>query len=100
MMRDVIELVTTYKDGKDVKHKEVTLMAKAESVTRNEFYASYGVGLAPKYIFTIWPDDYKLADVTVNGTRYRATHIKYDGELHEIVRTYSKGKSAMQITVK
>lgn len=98
-MRDVIELITTYKEGKTVHEKSVQLMAKVESVTRNEFYASYGVGLAPRYVFTIWPEEYKLADVTLDGKKYRATHVKYDDELFEIVRTYSKSKTAMQITV-
>lgn len=100
MRHDVIKLITTYKEGKEVKTKEVEIMSKAQSVTRNEFYASYGVGLSPKYEFTIWTDEYSLADVEINGTKYHATHIEFNGELFEIVRTYAKGRSAMQITVK
>lgn len=99
MKSEPIELVTKYRDGKEVKEHSVQIFARPYSATRTEFYAAYGVGLAPKYVFNIWEEEYKLGDVAVEDVVHHATHIRMKNELYEIVRTYSKNRQ-MSLTVK
>lgn len=94
-----IELVTQYKEGKEVKEQSVQIFSKPESVARTEFYSSYAVGLNPRYVFTIWTQEYSMGDVTVGDVTYHATHLRYNGELFKIIRVFSKSQSIMQITV-
>lgn len=100
MKSESIELVTQYKDGKEIKTYSKKIYANKKSLTRSEFYAAYGVGLRPSMIFEIYPNEYKLADVTSGSKTYHATHIKYKGELLEIVRTYEIDRFNMNIIVK
>lgn len=96
MKLESIELVTQYKDGTEIKENSVKVYAKKKSLTRNEFYSAYGVGLRPSYIFVIHTYEYKLADV---GS-YRATHIRHNGQLYEIVRAYEVDRFNTEITIK
>lgn len=99
MRNDVITLVTQYKEGKTVKEKEIEIFAERKSVTRSEFYASFNVGLSPKYIMEISPDDYHLADIVIDRAIYHATHVLYEGHKMPIVRTYEKSYTSMELTV-
>lgn len=99
MRNDVITLVTQYKDGKTIKENTVEVFAERKSLTRNEFYASYNVGLSPRYIMEMSPDDYHLADVDLNGVIYHATHVLYEGHKMPIIRTYEKSYTSMELTV-
>ena len=96
MKSESIELITQYKDGTEIKENAVKIFARKKSLTRNEFYSAYGVGLNPSYIFVVHTPEYKLADV---GS-YRATHIRYAGRLFEIVRAYEVDRFNTEITVK
>lgn len=95
MKAEKIELVTQYKDGATIKEKAVEIFAKRKSVSFNEFYAAYGTGLRPKYIFAIYPGEYKLADVGEAS----ATHIRYGGKLYPIIRAYEVDRITMELTV-
>lgn len=100
MRTETIELVTQYKEGREIKEFSCNIFGARKSVTRTEFYSAYGVGLMPRYIFEINPSEYKLADIASEGRIYHATHIRYDGELYEIARTYQKNRFKLEVTVK
>ena len=100
MKANAIELVVQYKDGAEIKENTAKIFASKKSVSRNEFYAAYGVGLKTGYIFVIHPSEFCLADLEVGGVVYSATHIRYNGTLYEIVRTYQKDNYNLEITVK
>ena len=103
MYSEQIELVVQYKtttqSGVEIAESTATIKKKKKSVNRTEFYAAYGVGLRLSHIWEIIPEEFTLADVTVNGKTYHATHIRYNGELYEIVRTYQVNEYALEITV-
>jgi hypothetical protein len=103
MYSEQIELVVQYKtttqSGVEIAESTATILGKKKSVNRTEFYAAYGVGLRLSHIWEIIPEEFTLADVTVNGKTYHATHIRYNGELYEIVRTYQVNEYALEITV-
>lgn len=104
MYSEQIELVVQYKrttqSGVKIAESTATILGKKKSVNRTEFYAAYGVGLRLSHIWEIIPEEFTLADVTVNGKTYHATHIRYNGELYEIVRTYQVNEYALEITVR
>lgn len=95
MKSEIIELVTQYKDGTEIKEKTATIFAQRKSVAYGEFYAAYGVGLKPKNIFLIHPAEYCLADY---GDRH-ATHVRYQNNLYPIIRAYQKDIYTMELTV-
>lgn len=100
MKSETIELITQYKEGKTIKEFSQPIYAKSKSLSRNEFYSAYGVGLRPNRIFVVHPMEYQLADVRTEDKVYHATHIRFEGELFEIVRTYEVDRFNMEITVK
>ena len=97
-----IELVTQYKDGTTIKENSKEIFASIKSVARNEFYTAYGMGLRLKHIFVIHSWEFSIADklVTTAQVTYHPTHVRYNGELFEIVRTYEVERGTMEITVK
>ena len=99
-----IELVTQYKDGTTIKEHKREIFASIKSVARNEFYTAYSMGLRLKHIFVIHSWEFSIADYPVTTdqvtTTYRPTHIRYEGELFEIVRTYEVERGQLEITVK
>jgi hypothetical protein len=99
-----IELVTQYKDGTTIKENTREIFASVKSVARNEFYSAYAMGLRLKYIFVIHSWEFSIADYPVTTdevtTTYRPTHIRYEDELFEIVRTYEVERGQLEITVK
>ena len=99
MRNDVITLVTKYKEGKDKKENTVEIFATQKSLSRSEFYASYGVGLKPQYIYDILPDEYEMAAVVVEGKKYTPTHVKVGEVEYTIIRTYKKNNTHMEMTV-
>lgn len=100
-MRDEkIVLITKYPEGTEIKINEAEIFAERKSATRNEFYAAYAARLTIGNVFDIYPDEYHLADITVDDKTYSATHIRHEGKEYEIVRTYSKNENSMEVTVK
>lgn len=100
MRAESIELVTQYKDGVEIKEHTVKIFAKKKSTTRSEFYAAYGVGLRPQYVFSMMPAEFKLGTITVDDRTYSATHIRHKGVTYEIVRTYQIDNYSLEVTVK
>lgn len=95
MKSEIIELVTQYKDGTEIKENSVTIFAKCRSVTYGEFFAAYGVGIKPKTKFLIHPAEYNLADYEGR----QATHVRYRNKLYPIIRAYQKDIYTMELTV-
>ena len=99
-----IELVTQYKDGTTIKENTREIFASVKSVARNEFYSAYAMGLRLKYIFVIHSWEFSIADYPVTTdqvtTTYHPTHVRYNNELYEIVRTYEVERGQLEITVK
>lgn len=100
MYAEQIELVVQYKDGTQIAENSVAIMGTKKSVNRNEFYAAYAVGLRLSHSWEIIPEEFALADITVDGVTYHATHIRYNGELYEIVRTYQVNEYALEVVVR
>lgn len=70
---------------------ETEVFAEIRSVKMNEFYTALNDGIQPQFIFVLTDysdyDDQKL--------------IRYDGELYDVVRTYTPvNGQTIQITVK
>lgn len=99
MRNEVITLVTKYNDGKEKKEYIAEVFATRKSLTRNEFYASYGVGLRLQYAFDVLPDEYFMAAVEFNGKHYYPTHVRVGVMEYAIIRTYQKNKSSMDLIV-
>lgn len=99
-----IELVTQYKEGTTIKENKKEIFASVKSVARNEFYTAYAVGLRLKHIFVIHSWEFSCADYPITTeqvtTTYHPTHVRYNNELYEIVRTYETDRGLMEITVK
>lgn len=100
MYAEQIELVVQYKNGAEIKESTAEIFGTKKSVNRSEFYAAYGVGLRLSHVWEIIPEEFNLADITVDGVTYHATHIRYGGALYEIVRTYQVNDYALEITVR
>lgn len=100
MYAEQIELVVQYKNGTQIAENSVAIMGTKKSVNRNEFYAAYAVGLRLSHSWEIIPEEFALADITVDGVTYHATHIRYNGELYEIVRTYQVNEYALEVVVR
>lgn len=98
-----IELVTQYKDGTTIKEYKKEIFASIKSVARNEFYSAYAMGLRLKHVFVIHSWEFSVANYPVTTdqvtTTYRPTHVRYNNELYEIVRTYEVERGQLEITV-
>lgn len=93
---EIIELesttITTDDAGDTVKEttwKEI--FAEKRSIGSSEFYQAHSEGLKPEFKFIIHPSEYVRK---VDGP-----HIKYDGDVFKIIRTYEKDIESLEITV-
>lgn len=71
-----------------------------KSVARAEYYESMRAGIKVQRVFEVRQEDYELSLHMVNGRKSYATRIQYDGEDYDIIRTYSKDKSHLEIICK
>ena len=100
MRNQLVDVITQYNDGTGIKRKVHTVFAEKKSASRDEFYKAYAAGTSPKYIFSFDQLDFKCCDVYVDGKKFHPTHIRFDGEEFEIVRSYEKGMHDVEVTVK
>ncbi len=105
MRNDIIQVVTEYKEGAELKYKiSEELFAEKKSVARSEFYAAQASGLSAKLVFEMDPEDFESCDVSVQEgdktEKYHPGHVLYNGEKLEISRTYVKDAGSIEITVK
>lgn len=105
MRNDIIQVVTEYKEGTELKYKiSEGLFAEKKSAARSEFYAAQTAGLSAKFVFEMDQEDFEGCDVCVQEgdktEKYHPGHVLYNGEKFEISRTYIKDSSSIEITVK
>ena len=67
------------------------IFAEKKSIGTQEFYQAHSEGLKPVFKFVIHPTEY---DRKTDGP-----HIRYDGEIFKIIRTYEKDSESLEITV-
>ncbi len=96
MKNEVIELesalVTTDDAGDTITTTEwKEIFAEKKSIGTQEFYQAHSEGLKPVFKFVIHPTEY---DRKTDGP-----HIKYEGEVFKIIRTYEKDSENLEITV-
>lgn len=63
--------------------------ARRKSATRTEFYEALRSGVRVKTVLEVRCEDFALAP--------NATRIEYDGEVYDIIRTYSPDKSMIEL---
>ena len=90
---DVITLVKETQQTRGVHEAAIRtereVMCTVQSVTRNEFYAAYNVGVDPEYVFVLaLAEDYE-------GERL----IIFRGVEYTVVRTYVTDADGIEITV-
>lgn len=82
--------------------EETEIFAGKKSVSRTEFYEAIRSGRKASVIFTVDPDDLKLAwrDIQVNGSakRVRATKVTHEGIQYRIIREYQKSPYSIELT--
>ena len=105
MRNDIIQVVTEYKEGVELKCKiSEEIFAEKKSVARSEFYAAQAAGLSAKLVFEMDPEEFEGCNVCVQEgdktEKYYPGHVLYNGEKFEISRTYIKDSSSVEITVK
>ncbi len=104
MNNELIKLITVTGCQEDRKGlgineviAEVEVFAGIKSVGRTEYYEALRNGIDLKIIFSINPDDFKLADKVIDGKKISASKITFDGEEFLIKRTYVKNMFEMEL---
>jgi hypothetical protein len=75
-----------------VTEKTIDVFVSEESITRQEFYASYQAGLKPTCVYELNKYDYEMSkhlDTATNKPLY-ASQIRVNGATYNITRTYGK----------
>lgn len=99
-MRDtLIKLTTKYPNGSRLDKKTTEIWATKKSLTRNEYYSAYGVGLTARHILDVMPSEFDEASVVVGGILYQPTEVIVDGVTMNIIRTFEKNSASMELTV-
>ena len=83
--------------GEDETIAEIEIFASVKSVGRTEYYEALRNGIDLKIIFSINPDDFKLADSVVDGKKISASQVIYDNEKFLIRRTYTSDMNTMEL---
>lgn len=103
MFNDVIKLIFTT-SGQDedgfpiVKEEKTEILVNKKSVTRNEFYTAKQSGYNPSIVFEAWEEDFDLSKRIVNDKSIYADKVEYEGCKYDIIRTYVKGNSLIELT--
>ena len=93
-------IVTNEKDvdGFPVERKEeIPIFVHEKSATRTEFYEALRSGIEVKIILETRQEDWEMSSHIVGGRKVYATQIKYNGIVHDIIRTYKNDKSMIEI---
>jgi SPP1 family predicted phage head-tail adaptor len=67
------------------------IFAEKKSIGMQEFYKAHSEGMKPEFKFVIHPTEY--------NRKTDGPHIRYDGEVFKIIRTYETDSEIMEITV-
>lgn len=103
MFKDVANLIyiieTEDDDGYAIQSDVKTeVFVSKKSVTRSEFYTAMQSGMKPSVIFELRIEDYELTKHIENGKALFADKVEYEGAIYDIIRTYSKNESMIELT--
>lgn len=79
------------------KSIEIPVYVREKSATRTEFYEALRSGISIKTVLETRQEDWEQSAHMVGGKKEYATQIRYDGSVHDIVRTYKNDKSMIEI---
>lgn len=79
------------------KERIVEAYCKEKSVTRLEKYESMRAGVSVQKVFEIRLEDWEHTRHTENGKSEYARKAEYDGHTYDIQRTYTSGKSKIEV---
>lgn len=77
--------------------KEIGIFVTEKSVTRSEFYNALRNDIAIKTILETRIEDFEMSEHIVDGKKKYATQIRYNEEIYDIVRTFKKNKSKIEL---
>ena len=77
--------------------KELQVYAKELSVKRAEAYEAMRAGVKVEIILEIRQEEWEQTKHMEDGKRRYASKISFDGCEYEIIRTYKKGKSMIEL---
>ncbi len=95
----ITEITTKDSGGLPYKEnaKETVIFAEEKSAVRSEFYEAMRAGLSVKTTFEARQEDFELSAQETDAGKVYATKLEYDGTVYDIIRTYKKGKSKIEI---
>ncbi len=79
-----------------IDHEDDIFVDEA-SVTRVEFYESMRAGISVKIVLVARIEDFLKSEHMAAEKKEYAREIIYDGSRYEIIRTYKKGKSKIEL---
>lgn len=100
MFKDIAQLIV-YDTTQDETHENYyDVYVNKKSVSRQEFYASYQVGVNLSCIFELRTEDYEMTKLIEDGTNrpMYATKIKFENCVYDIVRSYDKPNGMTELT--
>lgn len=90
---------TKDKDGFQIEEKiGFPVFAEEVSTARTEFYQAMRAGIQVKITLQIRQEDYENAFLLEDEKKLYASKIIYEGQEYDIIRTYKKGKSKIELT--
>lgn len=103
MFKDIANLIYTTEmqdeEGYPIQAEVKTeVFVNKKSVARTEFYIAMQSGMKPSVIFELRTEDYELTKHVVNSKTLFADKVEYDGGQYDIIRTYAKGESMIELT--
>lgn len=94
----VTEIATKDRGGLPEKQRsEAVVYASEKSIVRTEFYQAMRSGITPKATFELRQEDFALSGVKTKKGMVYASKLLYDGVEYDIIRTYKKGKSKIEL---
>ncbi len=92
LFKDIASLIYYQVVNGEAVETKLEIFVNKKSVARQEFYASYQIGVTPTCIFEMRIEDFELTKTIEEGTNkpLYATRILYDGAIYDIIRTYEK----------
>lgn len=94
----ITEIVTKDSGGlPEKKSSEIVVYASEKSIVRTEFYQAMRSGITPKKTFELRQEDFALSGVKTKKGMIYASKLLCDGVKYNVIRTYQKGKSKIEL---
>lgn len=103
MFKDIAKLIyittTQDDDGFDIESDTVIeVFVNKKSVTRSEFYTAMQSGIKPSIVFELRTEDWELSRHNIEEKVLYAEKVEYDSGTYDIIRSYEKGESMIELT--